>query len=634
MREQNRKRNFFALKLVFFLAVGILLGTGSSNYSASAASGYQIKINKQANCVTIYKKDASGKYKAVKAMVCSTGVATNLGTFSLGEKMRWHTLDGPCYGQYCTRIYGGVLFHSVWYTGYNDPSTLSISSYNKLGTTASHGCVRLTVADAQWIYDNVPSGTQVVIYSSSNPGPLGKPKAIKLPSTYGWDPTDIWNPKNPWNNKKPSISGVKNQTVDFGASFNIMKGVTAKNTTGFDARALVKTKVTYSGKTVSKVDTKMPGTYKVKYTLVDEIGRKATASAKITVRGAKEKPVITGVEKVYVTSKSKLTKKFLLKNVTVKQGGKKLADQYVKVTLKKTETNVYTVTYTAQNSSLPAVVKTKAYIDKKAPVISGVTNGKSYNVDASQKITVKYAKSLVTKVSDNYTKVKKSDLVIKITKQNSGAKYKVVYTLKDQAGNKCTVTIYLVPVNFVTIEGPSSIKVDSTTLGYSSNATATQIKNALMHYLLNQAGFKAYTYDKKNLTDAILLELTDKGNDSYTATLSVSDGKGHSAKKKVKVTVKRKDFFAFEGAEDRTVTGAAIGIYEGEEEEVAKEAVKSYVEGLGITASQLISGELVVPSVTEIVVRENKYYVTLTAEDQEKNAQTTVLCVTVSFEEP
>lgn len=40
------------------------------------------------------------------------------------------------------------------------------------------------------------------------------------------------------------------------------------------------------------------------------------------------------------------------------------------------------------------------------------------------------------------------------------------------------------------------------------------------------------------------------------------------------------------------------------------------------------------PSVTEIVVRENKYYVTLTAEDQEKNAQTTVLCVTVSFEEP
>ena len=632
MREQNRNRSLFVLRLFVFMAAAILFGTGSS-HSTAAASDYQIKINKQANCVTIYKKNASGKYKAVKAMVCSTGYATKLGTFSLGEKMRWHVLDGPCYGQYCTRIYGGVLFHSVWYTGYNDPSTLSISSYNKLGTTASHGCVRLTVADAKWIYDNVPSGTQVVIYSDSNPGPLGKPKAIKLPYTYGWDPTDIWNPNNPWNNKKPSISGVKNQTVDFGSSFDVMKGVTAKNTTGFDAKSLVTTKITYRGKAVAKVDTKMPGTYKVKYILVDEIGRKATASAKITVRGARKKPVISGVEKVYVTSKSKLTKKFLLKNVKVTQDGKNLADKYVEVAIKKAEKNVYTVTYTAQNSSLPAVVTTKAYIDKKAPVITGVTNGKTYNVDASKKINKTYAKSLIKKVSDNYTKVTKSDVVIKLTKQNNGAKYKVVYTLKDQAGNKRVVTIYLVPVNFVKIEGPSSVKVDSTTLGYSSNATATQIKNALMHYLLNQAGFKAYTYDKKDLTDELLLELTENGNDTYTAVLSVSDGKGHSVKKKVKVTVVRKDFFAFEGAEDRTVTGAAIGIAPDDEEDSAKEAVKSYVEGLGITASNLLSGEVVVPSVTDITVRNDKYYVTLTAIDQDKNTQTAVLCVTVSFEE-
>lgn len=620
------------MKVVFFLTVGILLGTGS-NHGTAAASDYQIKINKQANCVTIYRKNASGKYKPVKAMVCSTGYATKLGTFSLGEKMRWHVLDGPCYGQYCTRIYGGVLFHSVWYTGYNDPSTLSISSYNKLGTTASHGCVRLTVADAKWIYDNVPSGTQVVIYSESNPGPLGKPKAIKLPYTYGWDPTDIWNPNNPWNNKKPSISGVKNQTVDFGSSFDVMRGVTAKNTTGFDARGLVTTKITYQGKAVAKVNTKMPGNYKVKYNLVDEIGRKASASAKITVRGAKKKPVISGVQKVYVTDKSKLTKKFLLKNVKVTQDGKKLADKYVEITLKKADKNVYTVTYTAQNSSLPAVVKTKAYIDKKAPVITGITNGKSYQVDASKKINKTYAKSLIKKVSDNYTKVKKSDVVIKLTKQNGGAKYKVVYTLKDQAGNKRVVTIYLVLVKFVTIEGPSSVKVDSTTLGYSSNATATQIKNALMHYLLNQAGFKAYTYDKKNLTAELLLELTENGNDSYTATFSVSDKKGHSAKKKVKVRVVRKDFFTFEGAEDMTVTGAAIGISPDTEEDIAKEAVKDYVEKLGITASQLLSGEIVVPSVTDITVRGNKYYVTLTATDQDKNTQTTVLCVTVSFEE-
>jgi peptidoglycan hydrolase-like protein with peptidoglycan-binding domain len=40
---------------------------------------------------------------------------------------------------------------------------MKVSSYNKLGQRASHGCVRLTVADAKWIYDNVPAGVVVSI---------------------------------------------------------------------------------------------------------------------------------------------------------------------------------------------------------------------------------------------------------------------------------------------------------------------------------------------------------------------------------------------------------------------------------------------------------------------------------------
>lgn len=154
-----------------------------------------------------------------------------------------------------------------------------------------------------------------------------------------------------------------------------------------------------------------------------------------------------------------------------------------------------------------------------------------------------------------------------------------------------------------------------------------------MHYLLNNAGVRAYTYDKKDLTDELILELTDNGNDSYTALFTAEDGKGHSDKKKIKVKVVRKDFFAFEGAEDCTVTGSAIGISREDGEEVAKEAVKRYVEGLGITASVISSGEVVVPAVTEIVVRDYKYYVTLTATDQDKNTQSVVFCVTVSIME-
>ena len=62
------------------------------------------------------------------------------------------------------------------------------------------GCVRLTVEDAKWIYDNCPSGTYVEVYDSDDPGPLGKPEAMKLDAdspNKGWDPTDP-DERNPW----------------------------------------------------------------------------------------------------------------------------------------------------------------------------------------------------------------------------------------------------------------------------------------------------------------------------------------------------------------------------------------------------------------------------------------------------
>lgn len=33
----------------------------------------------------------------------------------------------------------------------------------KLGTKASHGCIRLAIPDAKWIYKNIPEYTKVVI---------------------------------------------------------------------------------------------------------------------------------------------------------------------------------------------------------------------------------------------------------------------------------------------------------------------------------------------------------------------------------------------------------------------------------------------------------------------------------------
>lgn len=143
-----------------------------------------IEVNKQMNCITVYKGSVP-----IKAMVCSTGSYTPVGTFDLKSKWRWKELIHDVYGQYSYHITGQILFHSV---PYDDPNIYKLltSEYNKLGQTASAGCIRLTTADAKWLYDNCPRGTKVKIYNSSNPGPLGKPTAQKLPAGQNWDPTD------------------------------------------------------------------------------------------------------------------------------------------------------------------------------------------------------------------------------------------------------------------------------------------------------------------------------------------------------------------------------------------------------------------------------------------------------------
>lgn len=154
-------------------------------------SSYVIKVNKKKNTVTVYAKDGKNGYIIpVKAFICSTGYATPTGTFYTPAKYRWHTLMGPSWGQWDTRIVGGVLFHSVFYSSPNNNMTLSTSAYNKLGTTASHGCIRLKAGDAKWIYDNCKLKTKVVIYNGNTSGPLGKPTAYKLSPSHRWDPTD------------------------------------------------------------------------------------------------------------------------------------------------------------------------------------------------------------------------------------------------------------------------------------------------------------------------------------------------------------------------------------------------------------------------------------------------------------
>lgn len=152
---------------------------------------YKIKVNMLKNVVTVYAKDGKRGYTIpVKAYLCSGNINNRLGTFSLGPKFRYRVLFYSSYSQWTLVIHGDILFHTVPYKSYRDPNNLNVKEYNKLGTSASHGCIRMQCQGVKWLYDNCKYGTKVVFYKSQNPGALGKPKLEKLPAWHTWDPTD------------------------------------------------------------------------------------------------------------------------------------------------------------------------------------------------------------------------------------------------------------------------------------------------------------------------------------------------------------------------------------------------------------------------------------------------------------
>lgn len=156
-------------------------------------ASYYITVDRDRCQITVYAPDGDNGYIIpCRTFLCSPGAvksSTPAGTFQTTDKYRWHELNGPTYGQYCTRIGRmPILFHSV------PGNTMSIynvsaSKYNKLGQPASGGCIRMTVADAKWIYDNCAAGTTVTI-GDSLPAPFDKPEGIKIPAGQNWDPTD------------------------------------------------------------------------------------------------------------------------------------------------------------------------------------------------------------------------------------------------------------------------------------------------------------------------------------------------------------------------------------------------------------------------------------------------------------
>lgn len=169
------------------------------NRPGKQGNPYRILVNKGTQVVTVYGQDDQGNYTvAIRNMACSTGRSsayTPTGTFRISAKYRWRPLNGGVYGQYACRVVGSILFHSVPYLR-QSPDSLKWQEYNKLGSPASDGCIRLRCIDAKWIYDNCAVGTQVeIVNGGSYPGASSGVGVGKIGET-GWDPTDP-DPRNP-----------------------------------------------------------------------------------------------------------------------------------------------------------------------------------------------------------------------------------------------------------------------------------------------------------------------------------------------------------------------------------------------------------------------------------------------------
>lgn len=114
------------------------------------------------NQITYIYKGSINNWDKIKSFKCSTGIEsekTPTGIFDVRERGAWFFSDKYNQGgKYWVQFYGDYLFHSVPYN--KDQS--EVVDYT-LGVPASHGCIRLKTEDAKWIYDNIESGTKVII---------------------------------------------------------------------------------------------------------------------------------------------------------------------------------------------------------------------------------------------------------------------------------------------------------------------------------------------------------------------------------------------------------------------------------------------------------------------------------------
>lgn len=139
----------------------VISPTNINTLNIESNTSYFIDVDLKNQKTYVYKGKADN-WNLIKNFPCSTGVSgedTPSGSFSIKEKGDWFFSEKYSQGgKYWTQITGDILFHSVPFA--KDKTTVLDYTMNK---PSSHGCIRLSLDDAKWIYTNIPKGSKVII---------------------------------------------------------------------------------------------------------------------------------------------------------------------------------------------------------------------------------------------------------------------------------------------------------------------------------------------------------------------------------------------------------------------------------------------------------------------------------------
>lgn len=106
--------------------------------------------------------------KIIKNISCSTGIIgdqdteTPLGIFYVQSKGEYFFSNKYKEGaRYYIKFFSNYLIHSI---PVDQKGNIIEDEKKKLGFPASHGCIRISIQDAEWIYKNIPEGSSIHIH--------------------------------------------------------------------------------------------------------------------------------------------------------------------------------------------------------------------------------------------------------------------------------------------------------------------------------------------------------------------------------------------------------------------------------------------------------------------------------------